>query len=73
MTRRYVVEALFLDGTWMDAGWQVSDENGEEMPCRFDSRAEAEEEIRDHVATCHAAGITGYRVSHYRVRVTRQD
>lgn len=50
---RYKVEMDFC-GSWGDAEWQ---DDGK--PARFNSIAEAEQEIKDHIEECEAAVAEG--------------
>ena len=45
---KYKVEREFMYG-WDDAGWMDTDENGIETPVRFNTIAEAEEELCEHI------------------------
>jgi hypothetical protein len=59
MTQRYEVQTQFANGTWENT-WS---EDG--VPLTFESPAEAESAIFDHLNDCKAAGITAGR---FRIR-----
>ena len=58
----YRVEAIDVSGKWDDADWCDDDQ-----PLRFNSIAEAKEEIRQFVADAKASGMQGYSVSDFRI------
>jgi hypothetical protein len=59
MTQRYEVQTQFANDTWENT-WSEDDE-----PLTFESPAEAESAIFDHLNDCKAAGIAADR---YRIR-----
>ena len=58
---RYKVLTDTLCDGWSDC-WH---EDG--RPARYETKAEAEAEILDHLSSCEQAGLQGYKRSDYRI------